>query len=250
MVSTVGLSSEADITVQATPDAGGPPVTLSLHFPVPAASSPGTPVVTRATADETNSNILELIRARPRRLTLGGGILLGGVGQPGTVRRSDSVRGSYALTAPLRMTIGRVSHRADAFRTTMSKDDQDRIRRNLLSGSAVGRVENHLPAGLTARLLFAAREADLAAHPDVILDSIQIAPGRVDSTTGRVLCSVSTTFDIGMSQEQIAFFARDEFYGQVVFTVQGPDAQTVVEMTALDYVNVRGMLQFRMRVRP
>jgi hypothetical protein len=250
VVSTIGLSSEATIAVQATSEAGGPPVTLNLHFPVPAASSPGTPVVTRATADETNSNILELIRSRPRRLTLGGEIFVGGGGQTGTIRRSDSVSGTYALTAPLRITIGRVSHRADPFGTTLSKDDQDRIRENILSAAAVGSVENHFPAGLTAHLVFAAREEDLAAHPDVVLDSIQVAPGRVDPVSGRVVSSVSSAFEIQMSPEQIAFFARDEFYGQVIFTMQGPDARAIVEMTALDYVNFRGMLQFRMRVQP
>jgi hypothetical protein len=250
VVSTVGLSSEAGIIVQATPDAGGPPVTLDLRFPVPAASSPGTPVVTMATVDETNSNILELIRARPRRLTLGGEILVGGDGQTGTIRRTDSVCGSYALIAPLRMTIGRVSHRGESFRTTLSKDDQDRIRGDLLSGAATGTVENHFPAGLTARLVFAAREEDLAVRPDVVLDSIRVAPAQVDPAAGRVVRSVSSRFEIRMSQEQIAFFARDEFYGQVVFTIEGPDAQTIVEVTALDYVTFRGMLQFRMRVQP
>jgi hypothetical protein len=250
VVSTVGLSSEATITVQATSEAGGPPVTLNLHFPVPAASSPGTPVVTRATVDETNSNILELIRSRPRRLTLGGEILVGGGGQTGTIRRSDSVSGTYALTAPLRMTIGRVSHRAEPFRTTLSKDDQDRIREDLISGAAVGSVENHFPAGLTAHIAFAAREEDLAADPDVVLDSIQVASGRVDPVSGRVVSSVSSSFEIQVSPEQIAFFARDEFYGQVTFTMQSPDAQAIVEMTALDYVNFRGMLQFRVRVQP
>ena len=250
VVSTVGLSSEAAIDVQATPDAGGPPVTLHLRFPVPAASSPGTPTVTRATADETNSNILELIRARPRSLTLGGEILVGGGGQAGTIRRTDAVRGSYTMIAPLRMTIGRVSHAGKPFRITLSKDDQDRISQDLLSGAATGTVENHFPAGLTARLSFAAREEDLAAHPDVVLDSILVAPAQIDPATGRVVRSVNSRFEIRMSPQQIAFFARDEFYGQVNFTIQGPDAQTIVEMTALDYVNFQGMLQFRMRVQP
>jgi hypothetical protein len=72
----------------------------------------------------------------------------------------------------------------------------------------------------------------------------------VDPVSGRVVSSVSSSFEIQVSPEQIAFFARDEFYGQVTFTMQSPDAQAIVEMTALDYVNFRGMLQFRVRVQP
>jgi hypothetical protein len=244
---TAGLDAEARLLVQGIPVDASPPVSLPLQLLVPGSAAPGVPGRATITVDQTNSAILDLIAARPRKLIVSGEVRVGGNETAGAVHRTDGVHGHYQITAPLRVRLGEIEHRTDPFSFTLNDDDQDRIRQNLVSGTATGEVENHFPAGLTARLVFAEREEDLETHPSVVLDSISVLPAEVDGE-GRVIRSTRSAFQIEIRPDDVQFFARDKVVGQIRIMVHGPGDQALVMITALDYVDVRGLLHLRTRI--
>lgn len=253
VTSTVGFPAEAELRVTGIPAGGGDSIAVPLRFSILAAVA-GVPRVTRVSIDETNSNILDLLGACPRKMLVSGSLRVGS-GEEGTIRRTDWTSGAYTLSAPLRMRIGRITHRADASSFTVAHEDQDRIRENVREAAARGTVTNHFPAGLEMRLLFAGTEADLAldpaAFPDRILslDPVVVAAGETDLVTGRVVRARVTPLDVAIRPDQVMFFARDKLYMQALLIVTGEDPQRTVELNALDYVEVSAMLNFRVWVK-
>lgn len=254
ITSTVAFPAQADLLVAGQPSGGGAQVLVPLRFSLAAAAG-GIPRTTTVTLDETNSNILALLRARPRTMLVSGELLVGDGGE-GTIRRTDRLGGGYTLSAPWRMRIGRTTHRTDPVRSSVSRDEQDLIRENVIEVTARGTVTNHFPAGLEVRLVFAGAKADLAldpvSHADRVLelDSVLVAPGATDAVTGRVVRARVTPIEVTIRPDQVAFFARDSLYSQAVVVVSGEDASRTVEVTALDFVEVTGMLHFLVRVKP
>ncbi len=244
--STIGLGSQAQVSIAG--NGGTSRVDLPLSFVIPPGSADH-PAHVSVALNERNSSLLDLIHSQPTQLSLSGDVQVGAGGQIGTIQRSDGVQGSYTLIAPLRMKVGRIEHSTDPFHFTLSSDDQSRIRSNVVSGAAEGWAVNSFPIGMTARVFFAADSAGLA-HPAVTLDSISVAPALVDPGTGRVTRPDTTTFTLTITPNDIAFFARDEVYAKVLFTAWGADPNAVVEITALDYVDLHAMLQFGIEVKP
>ena len=253
ITSTVAFPAEAALTLLGEPADGRAPVSVPLRFSVGAAPE-GVPRVTMVTVDETNSNILALLTARPRKMSVSGELRVGDGGE-GTIRRTDRIRGGYTLSAPLRMRIGRITHRTEPSHAVVSRDDQGLIRENVIEATALGTVTNHFPAALQVRLVLAGTEADLAldpaTHSDRVLwlDPVAVASGETDPSTGRVVRARVTPIEVTIRPDQVAFFARDELYSQAVLVVSGEDAQRTVELTALDFAEVTAMLKFRVRVK-
>ncbi len=253
ITSTIAFPAEAELFVTGRPVGGGELPSVPLRLSIPAAA--GTvPQVTRFTIDESNLQLLGLLRAHPRSLLVHGELLVGS-GEEGTIHRTDRVWGAYALSAPLRGRMGRITHRTDPSSFTVDPEDQERIRDHVLGASAHGTVTNHAPAQLEVRLIFAGTEADLAldpgAHPDRVLalDPVAVAPGETDPATGRVVRSRETPLEVKIRSDQTSFFARDRGYSQAVLVVSGEDASRVVEVTAADFVRVAAILDFRVWVR-
>ena len=253
ITSTIAFPAEAELTVVGDRAGGGEPVSVPVRFSVEAAVG-GVPRVTTVALDETNSNILELLTARPRRTRVSGEMRVGD-GREGTIRRTDKVWGGYTLSTPLRVRIGRIVHRTDPSGFTLSDDEQRLIRENVIEASARGTVTNHFPTGLEVRLVFAGTEAGLdfdpAMHPDSVLslDPIVVAPGETDPITGRVVRSRVTPLAVAIRPDQVPFFARNQLYSRAVLVVSGEEAERIVEVTALDFVELTGILEFRVRVK-
>jgi hypothetical protein len=253
ITSTVAFPSEAELVVTSEPADGGDSVAVPLRFMIEAATG-GIPRVTTVSIDDTNSNILDLIAAHPRKMLVSGSVLIGGPAE-GTIRRTDWIQGGYTLSAPLRMRIGRLTHRTDPSSFTISRENQGRIRENAIEAVVRGTVTNHFPAGLEVGLIFAASEADLAldpaTHPDRVLalEPVRVAPGETDPVTGRVMRSRETQLEVAIRPDQVPFFARDRLYAQAMLVVTGEDAQRTVELTALDFVQASALLIFRVRVK-
>lgn len=253
ITSTVAIPAEAVLTLLGVPAGGGGPVSVPLRFSVAAAVG-GVPRVTTVTIDETNSNILALLLARPRTTSVSGDLFVGDGGE-GTILRSDRIGGRYTLSAPLRMRVGRITHRTDPTGAAISEDDQDLIRNHVIAVAARGTVTNHFPAGLEVRLVLAGTEADLAlepaTYPDRVLwlEPVAVAPGETDPVTGRVVRARVTPVELALRSDQVAFFDRDSLYSQAVLVASGEDARRTVEVTALDFVQVTAMLSFRVRVQ-
>jgi hypothetical protein len=253
ITSTVAFPAEAELRVTGVSGGGSDSIAVPLRFPIPAAVD-GVARVTRVSMDETNSNILDLLGVRPRKLLVAG-VLRVGAGEEGTIRRTDWTSGEYTLSAPLRVRIGRITHRTDPSSVVISRQDQERIRENVRDATARGTVTNHFPVGVEVRLLFAGSEADLAldsaAHPDRVLalDPVAVAPAETDPATGLVVRSRETPLEVAIRSDQVSFFARDTLFVQTVLAVSGEDPQRTVELTSLDYVDVAAILDFRVWVK-
>jgi hypothetical protein len=215
------------------------PVTFSLPMP-----DPGETARVVTTIDETNSSIIDFLESRPDRVAMSGSLVLSTEGRVGTIRRTDAISGSYTIRTPLRASIGEIHHRSDPFDFTVDADGQQRIRDDAVEMSMTGVVHNHLPVGLTARIVFAPTVEELATAPAVEIELPVIAAGTT-AGSGKVEAEETTAFEISLSRADFEFFARDQGWGQVVLTLNGPPG--VFEVYATDYVTVEAMMRARVR---
>ena len=244
----VGLGGTAALVIEALAKGGIPVASLLLEIELPA-GSPEAPASARALLNEDNSDVLELIRVRPERLRISGSVLAGSEGRVVRVAASEWIEGSYSLETPLRAAVTRLEHRIDPTSFSVSRDEQRRILEDLGGAEVVGEIENHLPVAVSATVSFATRAADLEAEPDLVLESVHAAAGVIDPLTGRAAEASRTAFTVGISAQDVDFFARDEVWADVLIVAEG-DGVTPVEITALDYVEVRGHIRLEFDVAP
>ncbi len=241
----VEVPAHALLRVEGLDPRNGPPITLDLVADIAAAN--GGP--TRSRIDWTSATIplLELIHSRPRRLRVGGELSVGSGSQEIEVRRDDRINGEYSMTAPLRARIGRVTYHSEPFHFRISPDVHDAIRDELISASAEGIIRNHFPAGFRVELAFAG-DVDSLDASTVRLQPIRALAAATDSS-GRVGEAMESTFGINISPEDLRFFARDDAWGELRMMTEG-DSGRVVMVTAKDFVEVKALLRFRVRVEP
>ena len=196
---------------------------------------------------ETNSDLLRLIRARPTLLEIEGEVLVGTDGRTATVERNDWIRGRYEIGAPLRVRVGTYERNVDDFDFTVSTDLQERIREDLVGLIARGQIENHFPLAAVARITFASSLERLDGEPEVELEAVELGPGVIDPTTGRVRESSRSDFEIALPDEEIPFFGRDRVFGRISLRLLG-DSLSVVELTGTDFAEISGALEFRVGV--
>jgi len=237
---TAEVGATADVRFAGT---GPSPVVLPVVFSVPM-PDPGQMTRIVTTIDESNSSILDFLESRPDRIAMSGALVLSTGGRVGTVRRTDSITGSYTIRAPLRASIGRIHHKSDPFDFKVDEEQQERIREDALEMSMTGLIHNHLPVGLSARLVFAATAEDLETAPEVVIELPEVLPGTTGGS-GKVESVETTPFEILLPREDFEFFARDQGWGQVVVTLHGPPG--VFEVYATDYLSVEAMMRARLR---
>jgi len=242
----VDLPAHAALEIEGLNPQAGPPVTLRLAADVEAADASG-PRTSRIDWSSQMTPLLELIHSRPRQLRLSGELSVGTGAEEVTVRRSDRVAANYVLDTPLRATIGRVSYRSEPFRFTISPDVHDAIRDDLVSASADGVIMNHFPAGLSAELVFASSAESLETST-VRVDPIRCLAATTDAS-GRVSTVRENPFSIVIDEDDLHFFSRDAAWGQVRLVAEGDSSRTVL-VTERDFVEVKALLRFRVRVAP
>ncbi|MEZ4647860.1 MAG: hypothetical protein R3E97_03580 [Candidatus Eisenbacteria bacterium] len=224
----------------------GLPDPIELPFEIAIApGTPASPTESSARIDESNSELLGLIRARPEAISIDGEVRIGDGVVTGTVGRDDYVRGRYEVSAPLRVRLGLLERTADDFDFTVSRDLQDRIGSDVVGVVARGRIVNHFPFAAETEISFSS-SAELLEAPEVTLASVHAEAGLVDGS-GRVTEPRETSFEITLPENDITFFARDRIFGRMVFRLRG-DSSTVVTLSPDDYAEANGALEFRIGV--
>ena len=242
--STVPFPAQASAVLRGV--GGSEPVEIPFSFGIEPGDGTGDSE-SSVELDETNSDLLRLIRAGATLLQIEGEILVGTDGRAATVERNDWIQGRYEIGAPLRVRVGTYEREVDDFDFTLSTDLQQRIREDLVGLVATGEIENHFPLAAEARITFASSPEQLDEEPEVELETITVGPGAVDPLSGRVVESVRSEFAIALPTAEIPFFGRDRVFGRVSLRLLG-DSLSVVELTASDFAEISGALEFRVAV--
>ncbi|MBD3161291.1 MAG: hypothetical protein GF346_03750 [Candidatus Eisenbacteria bacterium] len=204
-------------------------------------------VGTRLVVDESEPGLLDLLNALPEEILLRGSLRIGDPQRTVTLHADDSVRGAITLRAPASVRVEDAEYRPDPFRIEVSQSTREQIRDRIEEAVAGLRVVNRLPVGLTARLQFAADSAGVYDVPSLRLRKVTIPAAALDPATGRVIEPVVSEHEIGLTHEDVLFFAREELFGGVFLTAAptGPDLAT---LGIDDAIEVDGMLRIRVRV--
>ncbi|MCC7141290.1 MAG: hypothetical protein IT349_04240 [Candidatus Eisenbacteria bacterium] len=242
----VPLPARAALQIVGLDPRNGPEVTIGLDADIEAGGLDG-PRTTRLVFDSATTDLLALIRSRPRRLRLGGELRVGDGSALVLIRRADRVGGNYALEAPLRARIGELTYESDPYRFSIADQAEEAIQDDVILATAEGTVENHFPMGLRAEFVFAEEESGLG-NPAVRIGPVAVAAADTDAK-GRVQASRFSPFTLAVSRDDVDFFARDEVFGRVAFFIEG-DSSRLVDVTANDFVEVKALLRFRVRVEP
>jgi hypothetical protein len=248
VTSSIGLSTTAELVLEALSSRGEKEASLPFRMDIPSAET-GSPSQVRVILDDSNSDVLDIINVQPSVLRVSGSVFVGEAGEIARVTRDDWVEGNYSLTAPLRVKVDRIRQGVDPFSFTVPEDDQDRIRDDIISAELVGELENHLPLDVIGSLVLAGREVDLESAPDVVLDSVWAASAEIDPETGRAVEANVRHFRIELDPEEIDFFARDSVWASFELTAEG-DGILPVAIVATDYVELRGHLRLGVDVNP
>lgn len=242
----VPLPARAALRIVGIDPRNGPEIAIALEADI-AAGGPDGPRTTRVVFDSVTTDLLALIRSRPRRLRLGGELRVGDGSALVLIHRSDQVGGSYALEAPLRARIGELTYDSDPYRFSIADQAEEAIQDDVILATAEGTVENHFPMGLRAEFVFAEEESGLE-NPAVRIGPVAVSAADTDAN-GRVQASRFSPFTLAVSREDVDFFARSEVFGRVAFFIEG-DSSRLVDVTADDFVEVKALLRFRVRVAP
>lgn len=242
------LAATTDLVLTGQRD-GRPDVTLPLAGYRIAPAQNGQATTTRIVLDETNSRLLDLVHLYPGRVSLAGRVTLGDGATAGTLGRTDTVKGHYRLTAPLRFRFDTVEHTADSFSFTLGQKAQDAIRDHVTAADVQVKLVNRFPVAVTAVLQFAGDSLAAGDSAEVVLAPVTINAAPVDAA-GRAVSGLTQTFTVTIPADKIPFFARDRVWGTARLTLHPATAGQAVEIQADDAIDVKALARFRYRVKP
>lgn len=208
---------------------------------------PAGPVTTHLVFDETNSRVLDLVNARPEEIAIEGTATVGDGVRSVTIRPDDAIRGTYVLTAPLRVRVHEALFEPDPLAVDIDPDLQELIREDLVHADTRAVIANHLPFAVTVRLRFASDSSRVRAAPDVELQPVRVESAFIDPSTGRVSAARESVVSLALDPDDIPFFARDSLFAGVAVRPDSSGTRTLEVMTT-DWIEVSGSIRFGLEV--
>ncbi len=241
---TADLGATLDMTITGT-GGRGDEVSLQVHdFIDPANADAGK---TTLRLDESNSDIVTFLNARPRTITMAGTVSLTPGEACGTVSADDRLAVGWALEVPLRVNLDHAALDGDI--TPLGLDDGLREVIDERAGPArfQGEVSNHIPAALELTILAADDPADLPDHPGLRVGPVTVAAAATDPVTGMVTDAVLSRPVIELTAEQARYFGRPGLH-TMYQAILSSDPESPVRIISTDYLTVTGMVTAELRV--
>jgi hypothetical protein len=220
----------------------GKVVHLDVRKRINAGKANGTPVESRITLNQGNSNIKQFFNALPKSINFRGKVTVGEPGYVGNIRDQDMVSGKLRFDAPLAFILPAQHAESDVEVIKISGSVREQLAKNRHSGKIVCRLTNHLPLGATIALHLARKESAVFAAPDLVVGPIRLAAPTIDPAAGRVVLAAPSTVEIALTEEQLQLFQKSPLHLGVLFDLPGTGG-SLVRVFASDYIDVQALAE-------
>ncbi|MCP4572696.1 MAG: hypothetical protein GY838_10130 [bacterium] len=237
---TAGVSATADLVLTGTSESGNL-VTMAVNEPIGAAG------VTEIVLDETNSAIVDFLNNLPVTVTLAGDVRAGGPFAVGTVSPGDRIVVDWNILAPVEIIINDSHLWGDPEDLDLDQDTRDLIADHALDANVLMEIDNHLPMGVEATLLFSPDTTTIRTDPLLTVGPVTVSAGRVDPLTMRVMSAVTSTPEVNLTVAESKLLGTEGLYSVVRVQLLDTNGQPV-QVLATDYVVFRGMVRMNFEV--
>ncbi|HOX26738.1 MAG TPA: hypothetical protein PLL30_06110 [Candidatus Krumholzibacteria bacterium] len=239
------LSANADLELVGV-NAAGDARSLRVEQPI-AAAGLDRATTTRIVLDETNSDLVAFLSNLPTAITLTGGVDLGGPDQVGTVHADDYAVLDWEITSPVEVVIGSSLLYGDPSGLDLDEDARDLIRDRAGAAEVRLAVVNHLPVGVTVRLLLGTDPATLATAPLLAIGPIAVAAPAVDPATHVVIEPLASEPRVSLTAAETRVFATENLTSRLEVALPSTGGDPVRVMTS-DYLTVQGLIRLDVEV--
>lgn len=195
-----------------------------------------------------NSTIVDFLNHMPNTISLAGGVQLGGPGVQGTLRRGDRAIVSWQITAPLEVVIESTQLFSKPSALDLGESSREMIEDHLGAAQVQLEILNHLPVGVSTRLL-------LGSDPDLLKDDPLLVIGPVSVDAGNLMPGGGTVQEprfsrplIELTQAQTRLLATEGLHSLLEVTLPSTEG-TPVRVLTIDYITVQGLIQFDIDVK-
>jgi len=237
----------AEASLELWGEAGGETVTVPFTLSMEAGGAED-PARASAILTEANSDLLDLLTLRPEVLLISGSVMVGDGATESVIAAGDFLDGAVTVQAPMKLVLETAQEQGDPFEVELDDDIREQFSDNLLEVVVEAEVENHFPAGVEVALHFARSEGALFANDDLILDADAVTSAAFDSGSGRVTAATTSQVILRVSEGDLDLFSEERLFGGLAVTLRS-DGESAIEIWSTDYVNVKGMVSFRYRVK-
>ncbi len=191
-----------------------------------------------------HQDITDYINGHPARIIVNGSIQAGN-NTYATVSIDDPVDATVKFEAPLIMRLPSYDTKFDVDTLEIDKDTRDLIHDNLMGVKLEGVIENHLPVGAKAFILFSKDRGDSTIYdpgytPD-ILESIILDSAITDGGNPAVVVTpVTSQINVELTKEELALFENPEVFFGVRLEFSGTTG--LVKIRPSDYIVIKARL--------
>lgn len=237
---TAGVAGTADLLLTGTSE-GGNVETLAVSEIIDASS------VTEIVLDESNSTIVDFLNNLPVNVTLSGSVRAGGPGVTGTVSPGDRLVVDWDILAPVEVVIDESHLWGDPEALDLDEDTRDLIADHALDARIFMEIDNHLPMGVEATLLFSPDTTTIKTAPLLSVGPVRVAPGEVDPATMRVVRTVTSEPTVSLTAAESQLLATPDLHTVVSVRLLDTDGDPV-QVLATDHVVFRGLIRMNFEV--
>ncbi len=161
----------------------------------------------------------------------------------GQVRNTDYIDGIYTINAPFHFILN--SSRIivkDEVEIEISKENQDRIRRNAIFAALAIEFKNNLPFGALAELYFGVEPEIDVDDPATYAFSRSVEFHSVEVDEGQI------SVDMELTKNELDVFANPKVYMRWAFTFDDTITPIYITASPLDYIQIRSMMNAKLHI--
>jgi len=239
MVNSAGLNAEADFNLVGINDAGDRQE-LQVSEQIDAATE-GRAAVTQIILDQNNSGIVDFLNNMPTRITLEGGVNLGGDGATGTVRGGDYAVVNWAITSPVEVIVESSHLYGSPEDLGLDEDAREMIQDYGLGAEIQLEILNHLPVGVETRVLFSPDTTTIKTDPLLVIGPVTVGAASTNPDDHTVLEPLTSHPLVSITASETQVLSTEGLYSLLEVTLPSTEGNPVRVMIT-DYVTVQGLI--------
>lgn len=193
-----------------------------------------------------DNDMADFLNPVPQNLSVSGNAAFGDGVTFGSVNADDYITATISIRSPLEMIIDSTTFDGGWESSEINRGAVTDIINNTNEATLHLTVSNHLPVGISARVLLSSDSATLYTNPDVVLGPMPISPGTL-AADGTVESPVESEYAAALDSGQVRVLANKPFWIGQLYTLQSTNGE-IVKFSAGDSFAVSGYVELDVSV--
>jgi hypothetical protein len=193
-----------------------------------------------------DNDLADFLDPIPEILTVSGSAIFGDGATVGTVNADDYITATVSIQSPLEMIIDSTTIDGGWESSQIDKGTVTDIINNTNTATLHLTVTNHLPVGISARVLLSGDSATLYSNPEVVLGPMPIAQANLAGDGTVESAVVSENVDT-LSADEVRVLTNKPFWIGQLYTLHSTNGETV-KFSSGDSFAVSGYIELDLSV--